>query len=90
MPPAGEETQGTTGTTAVTTTDDDDMDGMDHGTVAKEDVRTWTTIIYFLMMLPLGIVYFVTVVTWLAVGVSFLLVPVAGIAQRTTSAPHRK
>ena len=34
------------------------------------------------MMLPLGIVYFVTVVTGLAVGMSFLLVPVAGLAQR--------
>jgi uncharacterized membrane protein len=61
--------------------------GAPDGLVARilemlKDVRTWTTIIYFLMMLPLGIVYFVTVVTWLAVGVSFLLVPVAGIAQR--------
>jgi uncharacterized membrane protein len=61
--------------------------GAPDGLVARilemlKDVRTWTTIIYFLMMLPLGIVYFVTVVTWLAVGVSFLLVPVAGLAQR--------
>jgi uncharacterized membrane protein len=47
-----------------------------------KDGRTWTTIIYFLMMLPLGTVYFVTAVTGLALGVSFLLVPVVGIAQR--------
>ena len=33
-------------------------------------------------MLPLGIVYFTTAVTGLAVGVSFLFVPVIGIAQR--------
>jgi uncharacterized membrane protein len=61
--------------------------GAPDGLVARilemlKDVRTWTTIIYFVMMLPLGIIYFVTVVTWLAVGVSVLLVPVAGIAQR--------
>jgi uncharacterized membrane protein len=46
------------------------------------DGRTWTTLIYLLMMLPLGVVYFVIAVTGLAVGVSFLLVPFAGIAQR--------
>ena len=39
VPPAGEEarTQGTTGTTDVATQDD-----MDHATVEKGDVRTWT------------------------------------------------
>jgi hypothetical protein len=46
------------------------------------DVRTWTTLIYLLLRLPLGIVYFVTAVTGLAVGASFVLVPVVGIAQR--------
>jgi hypothetical protein len=46
------------------------------------DVQTWTTLIYFLLMLPLGTIYFVTAVTGIAVGVSFLLVPVIGIAQR--------
>jgi uncharacterized membrane protein len=47
-----------------------------------KDARTWTTLIYLWMMLPLGIVYFTTAVTGLAVGVSFLFVPVIGIAQR--------
>lgn len=46
------------------------------------DARTWTTLVYFLLMLPLGIVYFVTAITALAVGLSFILLPVAGIAQR--------
>ena len=61
--------------------------GAPDGLVARilemvKDVRTWTTLIYMLMMLPLGTVYFVTAVTGISVGVSFLLVPVAGIAQR--------
>jgi uncharacterized membrane protein len=61
--------------------------GAPDGLVARilemlKDVRTWTTLIYLLLMLPLGIVYFVTAVTGLAVGVSFLLVPFFGIAQR--------
>ncbi len=34
------------------------------------------------LMLPLGIAYFVTAVTALAVGLSFMLLPIAGIAQR--------
>lgn len=61
--------------------------GAPDGLVARilemlKDIRTWTTIVYLLMMLPLGIFYFTAVVTGLAVGVSFVLVPVAGIAQR--------
>ena len=61
--------------------------GAPDGLVARilemlKDVRTWTTLLYMLVMLPLGTVYFVTAVTGFAVGVSFLLVPVAGIAQR--------
>jgi uncharacterized membrane protein len=47
-----------------------------------KDVRTWTTVMYMLIMLPVGTVYFVTAVTMLAVGTSFILVPVAGVAQR--------
>ena len=46
------------------------------------DGRTWTTLMYLLLMLPLGVVYFTIAVTALAVGVSFLLVPFAGTAQR--------
>jgi uncharacterized membrane protein len=47
-----------------------------------KDVRTWTTLAYLVLMLPVGIVYFVAAVTGLAVGLALLLVPVAGIAQR--------
>jgi uncharacterized membrane protein len=47
-----------------------------------KDVRTWTTVTYLIAMLPLGVLYFTTAVTGLAVGVSFLLVPFAGAAQR--------
>ena len=61
--------------------------GAPDGLVARilemlKDARTWTTLIYLLVMLPLGIVYFVTAVTGLSLGVSFILVPVVGIAQR--------
>lgn len=61
--------------------------GAPNGLVARilemlKDARTWSTLIYLLAMLPLGIAYFVTAVTGFAVGVSFLLVPVVGIAQR--------
>jgi hypothetical protein len=40
-----------------------------------KDVRTWTTLAYFLLMLPLGIAYFVIAVTGLSVGVSFIVAP---------------
>lgn len=43
--------------------------------------RTWTTILYLLLMLPLGIVYFTTAVTGLAVGVSLVLTPLAALAE---------
>ena len=47
-----------------------------------QDGRTWTTLAYLVMMLPLGVMYFTIATTGLAVGVSFILVPIAGIAQR--------
>lgn len=47
-----------------------------------QDARTWTTLAYLVLMMPLGIVYFVTAVTGLSVGLAFLLVPIVGIAQR--------
>jgi hypothetical protein len=61
--------------------------GATDGLVARvlgmlKDVQTWTTIAYLVLMLPLGIVYFVTAVVGVAVGVSFALVPAVGIAQR--------
>ena len=49
---------------------------------ALKDVRTWTTLLYFVIMLPLGILYFVIAITGVSLGVSFFTVPVVGIAQR--------
>ena len=61
--------------------------GAPDGLVARmlemlKDARTWTTLIYLVMMLPLGTVYFTTAVTGISLGVSLLLVPVVGVAQR--------
>ena len=41
------------------------------------DVRTWTTLLYLLVMLPLGIVYFTVAVTTLAIGLRLALAPLA-------------
>jgi uncharacterized membrane protein len=41
-----------------------------------KDVRTWTTLLYLLLMLPLGILYFTIAVTGLAVGLRLALAPV--------------
>lgn len=41
------------------------------------DPRTWSTLLYFLLMLPLGIVYFTVVVTLVSVGLSFVAAPLA-------------
>jgi hypothetical protein len=38
-----------------------------------KDGRTWTTLAYFILMLPLGICYFVIAVTGLAVGIGCVL-----------------
>src|SRR6266480_3609879 len=39
------------------------------------DVRTWTTLLYLLIMLPLGIIYFSVAVTALAIGLRLALAP---------------
>ncbi len=41
------------------------------------DPRTWSTVLYFLAMLPLGIVYFALAVSLVAVSVSLVLAPLA-------------
>lgn len=41
------------------------------------DRRTWTSLLYFLMHLPLGIAYFTVLVTLLCLGLGFLAVPLA-------------
>ena len=40
-----------------------------------KDVRTWTTLLYLLAMLPLGIAYFVIAVTGLSLGLRLALTP---------------
>jgi len=39
------------------------------------DARTWTSLVYFLLLLPLGITYFTLLVTLLTTGVALLAVP---------------
>jgi len=41
------------------------------------DPRTWSTMLYFLAMLPLGIAYFTLVVTLIAVSLAFVAAPLA-------------
>ena len=48
-----------------------------------KDSRTWTTLAYFILMLPLGIVYFVIAVVGLSVGLACIAAPVAGILEAT-------
>lgn len=43
------------------------------------DPRTWTTLLYFVLMLPLGIIYFTLMVTGVAVSLSFIVAPVAHV-----------
>ncbi len=48
------------------------------------DPRTWSTLLYFVAMLPLGIVYFTVAVTMLSTAAAFVAVPVlvwTGIAE---------
>jgi len=46
-----------------------------------KEPRTWTTILYLLLMLPLGIAYFTVAVTGLAMGASFVMTPFAVLAE---------
>jgi len=43
------------------------------------DWRTWTTMLYFLLMLPLGIVYFVIAVTGLAASMMLVIGPIISL-----------
>jgi hypothetical protein len=43
------------------------------------DYRTWTTMLYMLLQLPLGIVYFTAVVTALALSAAAFLLPIAQV-----------
>jgi uncharacterized membrane protein len=43
------------------------------------DRRTWTTIAYFILMLPIGIIYFVLAVVGLSVSLAFIALPIAAV-----------
>lgn len=43
------------------------------------DGRTWLTLLYFMLMLPLGIVYFTLATTLLSVSLAFIWAPVAAL-----------
>jgi uncharacterized membrane protein len=43
------------------------------------DGRTWSTLFYMLLLLPLGILYFTSVITWLAVALVLILSPLSHI-----------
>jgi hypothetical protein len=47
-----------------------------------KDRRTWTTLAYFILMLPLGIVYFVIAVVGLSVSLAFIFAPLVEFASR--------
>jgi uncharacterized membrane protein len=47
-----------------------------------KDRRTWTTLAYFILMLPLGIVYFVIAVVGLSVSLAFIFAPLVEFAGR--------
>jgi uncharacterized membrane protein len=47
------------------------------------DGRTWLTLLYFVLMLPLGIVYFTIAVTLLSVSLGFIWAPVAALFSGT-------
>jgi hypothetical protein len=46
-----------------------------------KDSRTWTTLAYFILMLPLGIVYFVIAIIGLSVGLACIIAPVVGVLE---------
>jgi uncharacterized membrane protein len=44
-----------------------------------KDRRTWTTIAYFVLMLPIGILYFVIAVVGLSVSLAFIALPIVAV-----------
>ena len=50
-----------------------------------KDRRTWTSLLYFLMLMPLGIAYFATFTSLLATGTALVAVPFARLFHATGS-----
>jgi len=53
-----------------------------------KDVRTWTTLLYLLAMLPLGIIYFTVAATGLGIGLRLALSPFILIGRDVGFLPH--
>jgi hypothetical protein len=53
-----------------------------------KDGRTWTTLLYLLLMLPLGILYFTLAVTGLAVGLRLALAPLIVLGHDLSFLPY--
>src|SRR6266851_1939137 len=47
-----------------------------------KDPRTWTTLAYLLLMLPLGIIYFTVAVVGISLAGALIAAPLAAIADR--------
>jgi uncharacterized membrane protein len=48
-----------------------------------KDRRTWTTIAYFILMLPIGVLYFVIAVVGLSVSLAFIASPIVAVLAQT-------
>jgi uncharacterized membrane protein len=53
-----------------------------------KDPRTWSTLAYLVLMLPLGIVYFVTAITGLSVSAAFIVAPLIELFGRFEVSPE--
>jgi uncharacterized membrane protein len=53
-----------------------------------KDARTWTTLAYFMLMLPIGIAYFTITVVALVISLSFIFAPAAELGIRLGLLPH--
>ena len=47
------------------------------------DRRTWTSLLYFVLLMPLGVVYFTVLVTLLTMGLALVAVPVLSLLHAT-------
>jgi Na+-transporting methylmalonyl-CoA/oxaloacetate decarboxylase gamma subunit len=47
-----------------------------------KDPRTWTTIVYFILRLPIGILYFFLAVAGLSVSLTFIALPIVAVLAR--------
>ncbi len=48
------------------------------------DPRTWTTLLYMVLMLPLGIIYFTVAITLLSISLSLIAAPIAAVLGHAT------